>query len=272
VLEQAAQANALGWGVYVAVAWRRPGLGRYQRGGKADLIALPALFVDVDHPDKSVLHLLHTLPAPPSCVIDSGGGFHAYWWLDQPTTDFNRATLLLDGLRQVCQADSVTVVHSMRLPGSLNTKPTRQRPCTIVDLQPRRYSLDELERSFLSDTFFTSVFPKPRRTLQTLQTLQTLHLRERPSSILNPDLIQAVVDQLCSGGSYWKSNGYLAACCPGGHHHDRPGMHFNFDPQRGIGHCFGKHGTLLLKDLCGLLGIRPADFGGVFRRQPHTIR
>ena len=47
-LERLTNANRQGWGAYVAVATRKANLGRWRRGSKADLLTLPALFVDID--------------------------------------------------------------------------------------------------------------------------------------------------------------------------------------------------------------------------------
>jgi len=102
-------ANAMGWGVYFAVGLRRPGLNRWKRGGAADVVALPALFVDVDDPSSEVLGRLQDAQPSPSCIVFSGGGYHAYWWLDEPTTDLERARRLLRGLASALHGDSLSV-------------------------------------------------------------------------------------------------------------------------------------------------------------------
>jgi hypothetical protein len=61
-------ANELGWGAYFAVGLRRPGLTRWQRGGGADVVALPALFVDVDDPSAESLERLHGTEPPPQAA------------------------------------------------------------------------------------------------------------------------------------------------------------------------------------------------------------
>src|SRR5260221_13752201 len=57
-------ANRLGWGACVAVATRRPGLGRWSRGSRRDLAELPALFVDIDGPGGN-LRRLQNFALPP---------------------------------------------------------------------------------------------------------------------------------------------------------------------------------------------------------------
>src|SRR5258708_24438643 len=63
----------------VGIATRRPGLSRYQRGTKADLLELPALYADIDQPPSDVSPLLSHLQPSPSLVVASGYGTHLYW-------------------------------------------------------------------------------------------------------------------------------------------------------------------------------------------------
>ncbi|MBE2272350.1 MAG: hypothetical protein IAE80_29210, partial [Anaerolinea sp.] len=99
------RANALGWGAYFAVGLRRPGLTRWQRGGAADVVILPALFVDVDDPSPEALTRLQCADPAPSCIVASGGGYHAYWWFDEPTADLQTARDLLRGLAVALHGD-----------------------------------------------------------------------------------------------------------------------------------------------------------------------
>ena len=48
------------------------------------------------------------------------------------------------------------------------------------------------------------------------------------------------------------------------HERDAPGSHFFFNPSLGLGHCFGKHGRLLLTDLCAALSLNPNNYGGIY--------
>ncbi|MBV6438319.1 MAG: hypothetical protein IT319_06730 [Anaerolineae bacterium] len=72
-------ANRQGWGAFVAIGLRRPGLSRWQRGSVDDVVALPAVFVDIDDRSPDALARLRGFRVPPSCIVHSGGGFHAYW-------------------------------------------------------------------------------------------------------------------------------------------------------------------------------------------------
>ena len=138
-LERLQRANEHGWGAYVGIATRRSGLGRWSRGGKADLVELPALFVDIDDPGPALWNVTF-FPIPPSILVYSGRGYHAYWLLGTPTTDFQHADLILKGLAERLGGDPVlTVAQSMRLPGTINNKSGRESAlCRLVENAPER--------------------------------------------------------------------------------------------------------------------------------------
>lgn len=245
-------ANVAGWGGFFGVGLRRSNLGRWRRGGRHDLLALPALFVDVDRDGPETLVLLRDVRPPPSAIVHSGGGYHAYWYLDRPTQAFAEAQAALTGLACHTGGDRLTVSQSMRLPSTVNHKRgRRQTVCHVVEHHPdRRYPL----RAFASYAEVSTPTAPPRRT-----TAYTIR------QDLNPALIARVVDVLRQDyGGRQQTNGWTAALCPGGHKHDTPGSHFYFNPALGLGHCFGRHGRLLLRDLCPLLGIDSAAYGGIY--------
>lgn len=86
--------------VYYGVASRVPDLPESRRGGKRDLLELPAFVLDVDvdapgkhaasaetsakklPPDEAAAMGILAAVESPSCVVQSGYGFHAYWFLD----------------------------------------------------------------------------------------------------------------------------------------------------------------------------------------------
>jgi hypothetical protein len=255
-LDLLSTANQAGWGAYLSIATRKADLGRWRRGGQTDLLALPSFFVDIDREPGQALLRLRECALPPSCIIRSGHGLHAHWLLSEPTTAFDQASRALRGLAAHFDGDHTNVAQMLRLPGSINTKPNRQGArCEIIELCPeRRYNLLD----------FPAFMRIPSSTSWTHQRADVAHFPV-VNTVLNPALIEAVVDQLIVAyGGYRKPNGYLAALCPCGHGHDHPGQHFNFDANRAIGTCFGRHGRLLLKDLCDWLGIRPSVYGGLF--------
>lgn len=124
-------------GAYLAIVPRLRNLGRWSRGGKGDLAYLPALFVDVDQPDEALIRL-GWFDLPASCILQSGRGYHAYRFLETPTTDFVPADRAIRGLAQHLNGDeALTVAQSMRLPGSINTKMGRHDAlCTFFSYHP----------------------------------------------------------------------------------------------------------------------------------------
>ncbi len=141
-----------GYGLYFAPCLRR------EKQGKAEAAALlPALWVDLDCDDDAArravaLTKLHTFDLPPSAIIDSGGGLHAYWLLSEPVMlDENSRKQAAGILRRLFSALGgdpqyvKSVASVMRLPNSLNTKPERGGVIvTLVELHPdRRYPLSD---------------------------------------------------------------------------------------------------------------------------------
>jgi len=151
-LKQAETLNREGFGVYFAPCLRKG------KQGKAEAAALvPALWVDIDcdgdtHQRDQNLTRLSTFDPAPSFIINSGGGWHGYWLLDQPfllQSDADRQKIagILRGLFAASGGDPEyvkTVAGIMRLPDSVNTKPERGGVVvTVVESYPkRRYPLD----------------------------------------------------------------------------------------------------------------------------------
>ncbi len=236
-LERLEETNRLGWGACVGIAPRRADLGRYRRGGKSDLLELPALFVDVDRPPDEIEEL-HTFPLLPSCVVASGHGGHFYWYLNTPTRDLDLADRVLKGLARFFDGDVMTTAQSLRLPGSYNHKcGLNSAWCHLLDYHPERaYCLDD----------FLPYAPDPPRPHPPACAYQST----------SDDLVQAITDTLYQRyGAYLKPNGWIAAECPVSHCRDFPGKHFNWNPALKMGRCFGRHGRLLLRDLKALLEL-----------------
>ncbi len=135
--------------------WPRASPNRV-RGGEATVTAVPAIWADIDvagpghasnalPPDRAAaLALLAAVPHPPSILISTGGGFHAYWLLKEPwvveTEDDRRDARRLVArvqwaLQQEAQARGWSLDHTadlarvMRVPGTFNHKRSnRGRP------------------------------------------------------------------------------------------------------------------------------------------------
>ena len=235
-------ANALGWGAYFAVGLRRSRLTRWKRGGAADVVALPALFVDVDDLSAEALARLRCATLAPSSIVASGGGYHAYWWLDEPTTDVNTARLLLRGLAAALDGDRLSVAQSLRVVSSVNTKPSRRNaPCRLIELHERRYCIND----------FTAYMPRPvpRATSQ--------HIQSTTPYVPSTELIAHVTHALMGRGGKLRGDWVNGACpFPEHHKHGDRQPSFGFNTRSGYGFCH-VCGSLLLKDLCPALNIAP---------------
>lgn len=242
-LQQLDSANVEGWGAYFAVGLRRAGLDRGHRGRVEDVVALPALYVDIDEHSADVLLRLNAAQPTPSCLIDSGGGYHAYWWLEKPTADFAGARQILRGLAAAFDGDPLSVAQSMRLVGSLNTKPERNGAhCHLLELTDDRYSLRD----------FAPLMPQPpperRRKQQCLSSNSSLaNLKSRIAT----DLINL---------GYIRRGDWLNGHCLLPHRHKHFDHHpsFGFNLRTGYGHCY-VCGTLSARDVGEALAVLLTD-------------
>ena len=164
ILKQSDKLNAEGYGVYFAPCLRK------EKKGNADSAGLlPALWVDVDCDDDSqkrerALMKLREFDPMPSIIVDSGGGWHSYWLLDEPfkleTEDHKqKISQIMQGLFTALDGDEgyvKSVASIMRLPSTINTKPERNNaPVEIIEWCPEhRYPLSDFE--------WLEVKPKPR--------------------------------------------------------------------------------------------------------------
>jgi hypothetical protein len=181
-----AQALAPTQDVYFGVGIRRERLDIYQRGGADNVVALPALFLDLDirhrvhacrnlPPNRDAARrLLDDFPLPPSLLIDSGHGFQVYWvftelWRFDTPDERWEAQLLVRRLQATFQemarrkgwaVDSTfNLGQLLRLPGTTNRKEPRApvpvqvercdpaRRYRPIDFEPHVLSSDELIRT-----------------------------------------------------------------------------------------------------------------------------
>lgn len=137
--------------VYFAVA-TRDGNG----GCKENIRHIPALWVDIDFkdtPKQTAQKKLRDFPLRSSLLVDSGGGFHAYWLLKEPhdkgdipaIEKVNRQLArALGGDMHACDASRI-----LRMPDTHNMKYTPMRPVKGIYSNPSRYDISDCE--FLPD-------------------------------------------------------------------------------------------------------------------------
>lgn len=162
------------WGekenVYLGCALRGHALGATLRGERADCVAIPGLWLDIDYgtehkkpnlppTEEDALALVREMGLAPSVVIHSGRGLQAWWLFREPWTfeddaDRDQAegltkawchTLRAKAKAHGWDADQVgDLPRVMRLPGLWNRKgvPTRTRLLSLTD---DRYNPDDFE-------------------------------------------------------------------------------------------------------------------------------
>ena len=147
--------------------WDRPKRGMFfcvstlrgPKRNKEDVAELPMLFADIDLKDVDDTvenierKLKEMLPLPPSMMVRSGNGLHAYWIFkelisingndemkDRIEADLRVLADLVGGDLQVCE-----VARLLRLPGSHNSKRGEWKPVAISHRSDVRYELDDIE-------------------------------------------------------------------------------------------------------------------------------
>ena len=262
-LEDLLRANEQRWGAYFSVGLRKHPLGRWKRGGQPDLLTLPALYADLDGNLSDSFERIRKsgmagMPSA-SAMIGSGRGIHLYFLLSEPTHDFQTANRVLAGLAKQLGGDEVRVTQALRLPGSHNTKPAVNRACKMLWLaEDRRYTL--------ADFAAFAEPPKPPAPPTTKRYRAPPTSDRSSSGDFNPEVIHAVADTLLRDlHGFTQPNRWLGSFCPLPHQSDAPGKHFALHPSGKFGVCLGKHHLLKLIDLCRILNIDPASYGGLYR-------
>lgn len=180
----------------------RPYLQYFRRHEK-DVTLAPAIWVDIDDVSAAETRLaLLNLPVMPNIIVKSGGGVHGYWLLDEPVeitgenkTEFKR---VLHGVANLCGGDTKArdLARIMRLPGTVNTKPTREGArCEVIDWMPGFYRYDQLRELFLQTAPREII--EPTRVISTeasdhdLPAVTRKFLNEPPASYRNTTLYAA---------------------------------------------------------------------------------
>lgn len=92
--------------------------------------------------------ILATFDHRPSLFINSGAGYHVYWFLEQPTEDVERVECILRGLVPRLKADSQSaeIARILRVPGTLNFKYDPPREVKVQSYNfDNTYTLDDFK-------------------------------------------------------------------------------------------------------------------------------
>lgn len=164
--------SAAGQNVYFGVGTCAAGLDQYERP-KADAVqAIPALWCDIDiagaghatsalPPDVAAAQSLLPPALPPSIVVHSGNGLHAYWlfnelWEFEDSDDRDSAAALLRSIqgyiRTQAQAHgwqidaTADLPRVLRCPDTANYKdPARPKQCVVISATAARYNPSDFD-------------------------------------------------------------------------------------------------------------------------------
>lgn len=150
-----------GTGIYFGVCTRREGV---TSGSQANVVECPALWVDIDCAKQGITgdqatSALAYLPCPPAIVVNSGGGLHAYWVLEEAadvSPDGEHREIVTTALRRLAMVLAgdmacAEVARILRLPGTHNTKAATKllydgqaALCEVLSDTGSVYDLDQL--------------------------------------------------------------------------------------------------------------------------------
>lgn len=134
-----------------------PAKPKYVRSQIPYIAAINCLFADFDAKDfgskEAAWDHVQSLPIQPSAIVDSGGGFHAYWVLNQTfriqtEEDLNWAERLQAAWVDLVGSDqgAKDLARVLRLPGTLNMKYGTGVPVQVVMFdESRTYAIEDLE-------------------------------------------------------------------------------------------------------------------------------
>lgn len=150
--------NQQGYGIHYGLAARRVRPPRGRRNREADVGWLSVLWADIDmehSPYRSrqeAFWAIQRFSPCPTAIIDSGGGYQVLWRIEPvEVNDENRRHLraILRGLALALHGDVACAELSrlFRLPGTLNTKPSRHwAECRLIDILPWQHELARFEQ------------------------------------------------------------------------------------------------------------------------------
>lgn len=151
------------------------------RGLERQSIGSSVLYVDVDAYDNqtSALATLRAYPLPPTMIVSSGNGLHAYWLLDKLETEIDEVkarnkqlAIEINKLDMRADADSCfDLARVLRVPDTYNVKRTPIK-CEIIEYhEDRIYRLSDFAPAVLNDNTIEAwdCEPLPADFIETLR-------------------------------------------------------------------------------------------------------
>jgi hypothetical protein len=99
-----------------------------RKAKKSDIDCVTSFHVDLDDPSNLASTRLQAIKPKPTVILFSGGGYQAFWKLDEPLHDMEKAEAINRGLALALGADDCfNVDRIMRLPGTINWPNAKKR-------------------------------------------------------------------------------------------------------------------------------------------------
>lgn len=133
--------------IFLGVCPRRVGIRKSAK--KTDVAFATCLWTDIDVKDMSyfksksdVIDFLNQFELPPTMIVDSGKGLHAYWKLKNPVLfkddeTRNEFTIRNAGISSACHGEAFDIPRILRMPGSIHLKNSDDpSPVKVIHLVP----------------------------------------------------------------------------------------------------------------------------------------
>lgn len=124
------------WNVYFGVNPRSD-----KDGTDVSIPNVVVVVADIDYKafstERAAFAAINNTGLPPTMLVESGGGIHAYWVLTKPTKNTEEFKLARRNFITLCQSDWVhDAARILRVPGTLNTKYEEPRPVRLTHIEP----------------------------------------------------------------------------------------------------------------------------------------
>lgn len=133
--------------VYYGVTTRKN-----KSGKEADVLHVPGLWLDIDPKHatyEEAMQVVKSLPTPPTAIVSSGNGIHAYFKFNEPfeVVDDNSFKFIKElslKLHIFAKADNTAdLARLLRVPNSMNVKSLMDaKLCSLVEFADATYSID----------------------------------------------------------------------------------------------------------------------------------
>lgn len=196
-----------------------------RKAKRSDVASVQAFHVDIDDPSEDALKRILAFPIPPSVILFSGGGYQAFWLLNEPFDDLDKAEAINCKIAKLLGGDACqNVDRIMRVAETNNWPNAKKRKAGRVPQKSyvltehtdysRVYSVEEFEEILGSVGSTSGIVPKNEVPDYPVISIDSLEIKD-------PSLVQ-----LIEGGDDpenpresnkprfpSRSEAYMSVCC-----------------------------------------------------------